>query len=349
MDQRKETVEIQWKTIELQLSQEKHVSKIRLIPLFLAAQKHPFLKQFFPYTSHERLGFSFKTTYPWSEGYPFTEPIPPISEFGTLGFVKSGMDFEISVRVLQAFVDKYQFLLEIEQPFINFDEHKKIVEISDISRAVEWLFEQTFEMYTIYENTTVHPDKTSMLTVVNTEKAVELLVERLADKKRAHDIEFEPDKSNQVSSGQSLEYILKSHAQQAKHWIDFKQETDQKSSEQERGELKYVQFDELETKDQIIIHRLVELGVTVRNVDPADPTIAIDVPHGLSSWLNIEVGFLLNALASGDFVENLRGIASRAILVDLNDIKTENAQQELRSGESYITHMRYYVSKSLVK
>lgn len=113
----------------------------------------------------------------------------------------------------------------------------------------------------------------------------------------------------------------------------------------EPGKLTYEHFDKLSQKQQVIVRRLVELGVNVRNLPSSNRSpVVIEVPINLAEPLNIEIGFLLNELASGDFVENLRGIHScKDTSINFNELKTESSKQSLRFVESYPNYLKYYV------
>jgi len=114
------------------------------------------------------------------------------------------------------------------------------------------------------------------------------------------------------------------------------------------GELSYRQLDKLDKKEKFIIYRLVELGATVRNfVDKDDPTIVIEVPHNLAGPLNIEIGFLLNELAPGDFAQNLSGIFScKEMSHNVREMIKRQDALGIRLVESYPTHLKYYVYRS---
>jgi hypothetical protein len=133
-------------------------------------------------------------------------------------------------------------------------------------------------------------------------------------------------------------------AQEARRWAEFYNPASQTIYDPKPGNLSYIQIGELGKKDQIIIHRLVELGATVRNLHPNDPTIVVEVPHNLADPLNIEIGFLLNELAPGDFAENLWELRScKDISVDLAEIKTKKAKRGIRLVDSYPWGLKYYV------
>lgn len=137
---------------------------------------------------------------------------------------------------------------------------------------------------------------------------------------------------------------LVKYAQGARRWAEFYKLASQTIYDPTPGDLSYKQLSELGKKDQIIIHRLVELGTTVRNLHPNDPTIVIEVPHNLADPLNIEIGFLLNELAPGDFAENLWELRScKDISVDLTEIKTKKAKRGIRLVDSYPWGLKYYV------
>jgi hypothetical protein len=178
MTKRKEVVEKQWAELEARLCQEKHEAFTRLIPLFTAAKNHPLLKQLFPYTSHEFLCFSFKTAYPWSADYPCAGPIPTISEFSFLLGAREMSDFKTSAKLLQSFVNKYQFLRLQEQHFIVFDTDGTIISLPNLSGAVDWILEQTQGMYTVFGNSMTDLHQNQILGILETRAAIDLLVER---------------------------------------------------------------------------------------------------------------------------------------------------------------------------
>lgn len=179
MAQRKEVVEKQWAKLEAQLYQEKHEAYTRLIPLFTLAKNHPLLKSLFPYTSHEFLCFSFNTTYPWSADYPCAGPVPNISEFAFLAGTREISDFKTSAKLLQSFMNKYQFLRVQEQQFIVFDTEGMIISLPNLSGAVDWILEQTQEMYTVFRNSTTDLHQNQILSILDTQAAINLLVERI--------------------------------------------------------------------------------------------------------------------------------------------------------------------------
>jgi hypothetical protein len=137
------------------------------------------LKQLFPYTSHEFLCFSFNTTYPWSANYPCAGPIPNIIEFAVLAAAREVSDFETSTKLLQSFVNKYQFLRLREQQFIVFDTDGMIISLPNPSGAVDWILEQTQGTYTVFGNSITDLHQNQILGFLETQAAIDLLAQRI--------------------------------------------------------------------------------------------------------------------------------------------------------------------------
>jgi hypothetical protein len=181
MSQREEAIEKQWAKVEAYLYRLNQEVFNRLIPFFTTTKNHPFLKQLYPFTGHEFLYFCHDITSPWSENYPCIGPIPNMCEYGFLMMVREVSDFENSISWFQRFFDRYEFLLEQHQPYVIVDKNNTIIELSNPVDGVNWILEQTREMYTVFidNNTATDLQEPQILGIVDIQGAIDLLVKRI--------------------------------------------------------------------------------------------------------------------------------------------------------------------------
>ena len=178
--QRMQIIDEQWLRLEEQLSGETHSVVARLVPLVTLAKQNRYLKQLFPYLSHERFCLSFNTAYPWSYEFPCVEPIPNFTEFTFLVGLKELPNEEFAAETIGQFLKKHQFLQEKQNAFLLLDDEKDIVGIKDKNKAINLILEQCFAMYVVFENSSIGAAKNRILGIANARDSIELLVSRVA-------------------------------------------------------------------------------------------------------------------------------------------------------------------------
>lgn len=173
-----ETVMQAWDQVGLRLANERQEVFRRILPLFNEARKRSFLSKLFPYISHEYLCFSL-TAYPWTDNFPCIRPIPNIIEFNILVAINRITDPKTTISLIQPFLNKYPFILEKKPSCLVVNDAQELIDLSDPTSAVNWILEQTREMYVVFGKGVPDLQDSDILDISNIPATLDLLFERI--------------------------------------------------------------------------------------------------------------------------------------------------------------------------